>query len=168
MERKLSSEEFEHAVKKDPAWAASLTEPVTITGTCHLGSSKISHLSPFLHFKEDVWLENCKDLKVAEGKFDGWVDFSNSGIEEVGDLKLAEIIPIPCDLGGTPLCKKDLLKAAEIMTGSTKLKTWEDMLGRTNDWWGWAAARTSIQEAIALTKKQRIMQTLQKQTPLEI
>ena len=47
---KITAKKFKAAIKSDPAWALTLTEPVEITGYCNMGGSEISHLSPLLHF----------------------------------------------------------------------------------------------------------------------
>ena len=89
---KITSEQFKQAVELDPAWASKLTEPVEITDYCDMKESKITHLSPLLHFTgrdesghvADFW--GCGDLKVAEGNYSGLVWFSSSGVEQIGDL----------------------------------------------------------------------------------
>ena len=89
--KRITAKEFEHAVENDPAWASKLTEPVKITDYCHLYMSDISHLSPLLTFVgrdesgEVASFFDCPSLEVAEGCFDGHVDFSGSGITLIGD-----------------------------------------------------------------------------------
>jgi len=93
--RKISAKEFKQSIKIDPAWAAGLTEPVEITDYCDMEGSKITHLSPLLHFSKRnhkgyaATFDGCNQLKVAEGRFAGWVDFSRSGVEKIGDLKIS-------------------------------------------------------------------------------
>lgn len=90
--RKITAFEFEQAVKRDPAWASKLTEPVEITDYCDMSFSKITSLSPLLHFTyrgtegNSAIFWGCESLKIAEGNFAGCVNFSNSGIEKIGDL----------------------------------------------------------------------------------
>jgi hypothetical protein len=95
----ISVKQFQEAVKSDPGWAAKLTEPLGVVGYCNMQDSEITHLSPFLHFssgREDPKIEvagganfsGCKNLKVAEGRFHESVNFSNSGVEEIGDLEV--------------------------------------------------------------------------------
>ena len=92
MKTKMTASQFENAVNRDPAWASKLTEPVEITEYCDMSGSEITHLSPMLHFAGNDDEENaanfaeCNQLKVAEGVFDGFVDFMDSGIEKIGDL----------------------------------------------------------------------------------
>ena len=92
MKVRMTAEQFEAAVDGDPAWARKLTEPVEITEYCDMSGSEITHLSPLLHFSGNDEEENvasfaeCMQLKVAEGVFDGFVDFIDSAIEKIGDL----------------------------------------------------------------------------------
>ena len=78
--RKITAKEFKQSIKLDPAWALTLTEPVEITGYCNMAGSKISHLSPHLYFAgcdkggKAACFDYCENLKVAEGKFDGYVE----------------------------------------------------------------------------------------------
>ncbi len=93
--KQITAKKFKAAVKLDPAWALTLTEPVEITGYCNMEGSEISHLSPLLHFaggnaKRDAasfcW---CKNLKVAEGNFAGCVKFCDSGVETIGKIHIS-------------------------------------------------------------------------------
>ena len=92
--KRITAEEFKHAVQLDPAWAAKLTEPVEVTGYCDMSGSGISHLSPLLTFRgrnergDVANLSGCMALRVAEGCFNGLVDFTESGIERIGDLSI--------------------------------------------------------------------------------
>lgn len=87
--KRISSIQFQKNIKENPAWAATLTEPVQVTGGAGLNGSPITHLSPLLHFypikgqtrAAAFW--NCPNLKVAQGTFHGWVQFAFSGIEEI-------------------------------------------------------------------------------------
>ncbi|MEI7910651.1 MAG: hypothetical protein WCK77_13525 [Verrucomicrobiota bacterium] len=93
--REITAREFKQSIKSDPAWAAKLTEPVEITDYCDMEGSKITHLPQLLHFTKRnhkgfaATFDGCNHLKVAEGKFAGWVDFSRSGVEKIGDLKIS-------------------------------------------------------------------------------
>ena len=92
--RNLTAAEFKAAVSLDPAWAATITDPVEITDYCDMEGSKITHLSSLLHFSgrnhkgNAATFEGCNHLKVAEGKFAGFVDFSSSGVERIGRLEI--------------------------------------------------------------------------------
>lgn len=88
----ITTQVFKDYIELDPAWASKLTEPIEITDHCDMSASEITHLSPLLHFngKEEngncASFANCKSLKVAEGNFLGFVDFSSSGVEKIGDI----------------------------------------------------------------------------------
>jgi len=88
----LTAGEFEAAVGLDPAWASKLTEPVEITDYCDMTGSKITHLSPLLHFKgkdedgDSAAFWKCQSLKTAEGNFSGFVSFMNAGIQKIGSI----------------------------------------------------------------------------------
>jgi hypothetical protein len=92
----ITAEQFQQDVELDPAWASKLTEPVEITEFCELIDSDITHLSPLLHFTgRNYWGDGasfwgCKSLKVAEGTFQGCVNFSESGIEKIGNLTITK------------------------------------------------------------------------------
>lgn len=92
--RRITAREFKQSIKRDPAWALTLTEPVEITGYCYMYGSKITHLSALLHFSgrnhlgNAATFEGCNYLKVAEGNFAGLVDFSRSGVEKIGRLEI--------------------------------------------------------------------------------
>jgi len=92
--KQLTVNEFKAFVARDPAWALTLTEPVEITGCCNMARSKITHLSPLLHFAgrnkdgDCANFSNCMNLKVAEGSFAGFVNFCGSGVEKIGDLRI--------------------------------------------------------------------------------
>jgi len=94
--KRITAAEFKRAVEADPAWAGNLTEPVEIADYCDMYGSPITHLSPLLHFTgrdeggDCANFAECNSLKVAEGTFSGWVGFSNSGIEEIGELSITE------------------------------------------------------------------------------
>jgi len=90
----ITARKFKAAVKLDPAWASKLTGPVEITGYCNMEGSEISFLSPLLHFAgrnakgDAASFSCCKNLKVAEGNFNGLVNFSDSGVEKIGNLEI--------------------------------------------------------------------------------
>lgn len=114
--RKITAKEFKQSIKLDPAWAARLTEPVEITDYCNMEGSKITYLSPLLHFGKrnnkgySATFDGCSHLKVAEGRFAGWVDFSRSGAEKIGDLKIGA----PDKEGyAASFCECNALKIAE-------------------------------------------------------
>ena len=92
--KQINAREFKAAVKLDPAWATTLTEPMEITGYCNMDASAISHLSPLLHFRgrnakgDAASFIYCKNLKVAEGTFNGYACFLESGVEKIGNLEI--------------------------------------------------------------------------------
>jgi len=96
---KITSREFKNAIKDDPSWAKNIKEDFEITTYCDMDNSKITHLSPHLHFtgKNSIGavasFEWCKNLKVAEGNFTGHVNFSSSGVEKINreGLKITEL-----------------------------------------------------------------------------
>jgi hypothetical protein len=91
---KITAQKFKSAIKSDPAWALTLTEPVEITGYCDMDGSAISHLSPLLHFRgrsakgDAASFSYCKNLKMAEGTFNGFACFLESGVEKIGNLEI--------------------------------------------------------------------------------
>jgi hypothetical protein len=92
--KQITASKFKAAIKRDPAWASRLTEPVEIKDYCHMVGSDITHLSPFLHFTgrdgdgNAACFAYCRDLEVAEGEFDGGVYFDGSAIKKIGMLKI--------------------------------------------------------------------------------
>jgi len=90
--KKITGEEFERKIIKDPAWCKTIKEPLEVTTSINLSCSKISHLSPLLTFsgKDHVgWVAcfaGCKDLKIATGTYKGYVSFEESGIEKIENL----------------------------------------------------------------------------------
>jgi hypothetical protein len=92
--KQITAREFKAAVKLDPAWATTLTEPMEITGYCNMDASAISHLSPLLHFRgrnakgDAASFIYCKNLKMAEGTFNGFACFLESGVEKIGNLEI--------------------------------------------------------------------------------
>ena len=90
--KQLLTAEFNAKITHDPAWAATLTEPVEILDYCNMNFSPITHLSPLLRFtgrNEDgdvASFEQCENLKVAEGTFHGSVNFQWAAIEKIGEL----------------------------------------------------------------------------------
>lgn len=79
--KSLTAKEFKEIIKNDPSWAKSLQEPVEIRTYINLDNSNITHLSPFLRFTgrdkdgNVASFKGCSKLQVAEGTFDGFVDF---------------------------------------------------------------------------------------------
>lgn len=92
----FTSGQLKRAIETDPSWAAKLTEPMEITDYCDMAESPNTHLSPLLHFTGRDPSGNCADfsqcigLKVAEGSFAGFVDFSGSGIGKIGNLNITQ------------------------------------------------------------------------------
>jgi len=92
--KQIIARQFRRVVNSYPAWARHLTESVEITDYCYMAGSGITHLSPFLYFVgldksgQTACFTNCYHLKVAEGNFAGYVDFSESGVEKIGDLHI--------------------------------------------------------------------------------
>ena len=112
---KITARKFKAVIKLDPAWALTLTEPVEITGYCNMSDSKITHLSPLLHFTggnrggDTATFARCHHLKVAEGSFDGFVNFSESGVEIIGNLQ----ITVTNNRGAASFSRCKHLKVAE-------------------------------------------------------
>ena len=96
-------------IPANPGWAATLNKSVRITGFCDMAESGITLLSEHLHFtgrneKGDCAnFLNCKALKIAEGKFDGFVDFSESGIGKIGTLEITRSQQLWVSRGFQPL-----------------------------------------------------------------
>lgn len=96
MRAELTLEEFQRRIEIDPGWAQHLTHPVIIHDYCDLRDSKITHLSPHMYFSgsdtfgRSASFMNCPNLKVAEGNFRNGVDFGDSGVERIGDLKIEQ------------------------------------------------------------------------------
>ncbi len=110
--------QFKNAIRKNPAWATTLRDPVEIVGYCYLYKSPITHLSPLLHFSgrnkagDVARFLDCANLKVAKGTFNGGVSFKRSGIKQIDTKNL--IITKPNKAGwaaGFYGCKS--LKVAE-------------------------------------------------------
>lgn len=87
---RITAKEFKKRTKIDPNWCSKITEPTEVIDYAVLSYSKIESLSPLLTFHgnngDATLLDGCKNLKVAEGTFHGCVDFSNSGIQKIGNL----------------------------------------------------------------------------------
>ena len=92
--KQMTARKFKDAINCNPAWALTLTEPVEITGYCNMDGSVISHLSPLLTFRgrnakcDAASFSCCEHLKVAEGTFNGFVSFFESGVEKIGNLEI--------------------------------------------------------------------------------
>lgn len=90
----LSAEQFKQTIEQNPGWAKTISVPTSINGYCDLYFSKITHLSPLLHFAgannegDSANFMACTELKTATGKFDGFVHFGRSGIEKTVDLHI--------------------------------------------------------------------------------
>jgi len=93
---RITGEELESLIIKDPTWCSKLTKPTEVTTYCNLARSNITHLSPLLTFKglnqegDVADLAFCKNLKVATGTFYGYVSFSWAGIEKIENLEVKE------------------------------------------------------------------------------
>jgi len=109
--KKITGEEFERKIIKDPAWCKTIKEPLEVTTSINLSCSKISHLSPLLTFsgKDHVgWVAcfaGCKDLKIATGTYKGYVSFEESGIEKIENLTVIETRTSPWGATGFAKCK---------------------------------------------------------------
>ena len=90
--KKITGEEFCELINQNPSWCKDLKEPLEITTYSNVGYSKITHLSPLITFSGKsisgcvADFDNCKNLKVATGTFNGYVDFTESGIEKIENL----------------------------------------------------------------------------------
>jgi hypothetical protein len=86
---KMPVKEFKNIILGEPDWASRLKEATYITEYCDLRGSRITHLSPLLHFqgrnKEGsvACFSSCENLLVAEGNFYGHVEFTNSGVHRI-------------------------------------------------------------------------------------
>ena len=93
---KLTYKKFYSLIKEDPSWASRLTEPIEVIEYCAMENINITHLSPLLYFtgknhkNEVATFAFCYKLKVAEGNFDGFVNFEFSRIEKIGDLNITQ------------------------------------------------------------------------------
>jgi hypothetical protein len=168
--RIISGREFEKATSEDPSWASKLTctSPVRVVGAIELAGSKITHLSPHLHFDGNANFRYCENLKIAEGTFDNWVDFTGSNIEKVKIQvqKTSHSARMLCNLSQTPLVRKDPMKAAEHMTGSRNHEDWETMRAVAKET-GWHEYAENLRRAVLQAKKAK-MASLSKEGPLEI
>lgn len=88
----ITGDEFARAVKLDPDWADSLTEPVRVIDFCNLSNTGLRRLSRFLTFsgRNDSGavanFSKCTELQNAAGTFEGSVSFHHSGIYECHEL----------------------------------------------------------------------------------
>jgi hypothetical protein len=164
----ITVQEFKKAVEGDPAWASKLTEPIRIPSSCNMESGAISHLSPLLHFDMGTWWNNCKGLKVLEGHFADFADFENSAIEEIGEFHgQKNKAGLCCDLGGTPLSKRDPILALKTMTGSSDPEVWKDVLAKTITL-RWNSTWKSLSKTINVALRKKMADSLKKESPLEI
>jgi len=82
--RSISARQFKEFIEKDPSWASKLKERVEVRTYANMDNTNITHLSPFLLFSgrnaegNVASFKGCAKLKVAEGNFDGFVDFGAS------------------------------------------------------------------------------------------
>jgi hypothetical protein len=153
----ITENTFKNFVKGDPAWAATVEEPTQIHGQCMMMNSNISDLSPFLHFSQETYFQACKELKIASGTFDKWVNFEGAGIEEVKDLKFTKSErACMCNLTDTPYFKKHPLEAAEVMTGSADPNVWESVANIMTGTSRSEKLREGLRMAIELVKKQKL------------
>jgi hypothetical protein len=158
--KNITYDEFQTSIWGDPAWAATLREPVMVVDDCVIKTTKITHLSPLLHFAGKAGFE-YRSIKVAEGTFHKLVSFRGSSIQKIGKLTLLGTPPLRCDLTLTPFFQRNPLKALEIMTGSTDIKVWEEVKKVfDNSLMGGSAME--VEDAIALVKKKRMMDSLKK------
>jgi len=82
----LTAEELNALLSKDPSWCKHIKRPTIITDSFTCQNIEITHLSPFLEFKESADFNGCENLKVAEGKFRWDVYFYHCGIEDTTNL----------------------------------------------------------------------------------
>lgn len=93
---KITAQEFEDRTKIDPNWCAEITEPIEVTDYLHMRNSNIKSLSPLLTFTgrdtegQVADFRDCKDLVIAQGKFHGFVSFTDSGIKKIQDLEVIQ------------------------------------------------------------------------------
>jgi hypothetical protein len=190
--REITANKFQELVKADPAWATKLSrkqEIVRVTGFVSLDNpAGITHLSRYLEFwvawkstASMTWaadFSHCEELKVAEGTFHEFVDFSSSGIEEIGDLWLPRAEPWPmnddkkrakkilCDLTGTPLAQKKPRLAAATMCGTdaeandTNIARWEEILKNIPTGPQWEKTKGLIKWVIGQAHKEQMVSNL--------
>jgi hypothetical protein len=100
----IDKPEFTRRILNNPGFAENLSEKIEITHSVYLKNSEITHLSPHLYFaNKDMHgvcakFENCKNLKVACGEFNGVVNFQESGIHTLGPIKATGIYVYHCDI----------------------------------------------------------------------
>jgi hypothetical protein len=98
--RRITADEFEKILRKNPAWATTLTEPVEITGRCYLFKSPITHLSPLLHFGVEPYFASCDEIEVAVGTYRNGVSFRYSDIASIGNPAWATTLTEPVEVDG--------------------------------------------------------------------
>jgi hypothetical protein len=102
--KKLNAKEFLALITENPSVFKEWTEPTEITEYVDCSKSNITHLSPLLKFNgtnfSNAWahteyarfrsanFEKCKFLENASGTFYGGVNFSESGIKTIENLKV--------------------------------------------------------------------------------
>lgn len=98
----ITSDQLRDLLRKDPDWIgthATAETPVVVTDHCNLTRSPIRRLSPHITFAgtnavgQAAWFTQCKDLENAEGVFHGSVDFDESGVREIGQLRVLKSPP---------------------------------------------------------------------------
>ena len=93
---KMTGEEFEDLIEKEPSWCKNLKKPLEVTTYVNLTHSPITHLSPFITFtgeNEAGWgadFSYCEKLEIAECNSINPVAFGHSGIKEVRNLKIKQ------------------------------------------------------------------------------
>lgn len=94
----IKTEDLKDVLESDPYWLAkaSAKEPIVVTDYCDLSLSGIAALSPHVEFRgrndagRCAEFLACEQLKVAEGIFHGMVDFTQSGVERIGELTILQ------------------------------------------------------------------------------
>lgn len=91
--RQMTGREFVARIRRNPSWAKSLEEPLEVTTFANLDGTEITHLSPLITFRgrnksgNVASFRNCQKLEIAEGTFDGFVDFGRVWIEKGKKMK---------------------------------------------------------------------------------
>lgn len=94
--KQITAEEFYLRTEINANWCAEITEPIEVPEFLNYPGKEITALSPLITFSgrdengDVAVFRDCENLKVAEGTFHGYVSFSKSGIEEIGDLVIVK------------------------------------------------------------------------------
>jgi hypothetical protein len=93
---KITAAQFDGMIAENPSVFEHWDTPLEITEYIDCSDFKLTHLSKHLTFSgknsneetADFW--NCENLKIATGKFEGYVRFAESGIEKIENLIITQ------------------------------------------------------------------------------